>query len=205
MTSASPGFGPAPDAGDTADAEVIILGAGRRSRDEQFTAFVTEHQADLLRTAWLLCGDGHRAEELTQQALVRTYVAWARVAAGDPSAYARRVLANLRTDTWRRRRHEVLVPPENLPDRAVQPGTASSRDTADDQADHDELVRALATLSSRQRRIVVLRYFVGLPEADVATDLGVSVGTVKSTASRALAQLRASLCDPSQPSVRSPR
>src|SRR5665648_617322 len=66
---------------------------------------------------------------------------------------------------------------------------------ADHQADRDQLVRALAKLSPRQRRVVVLRHLVGLPEADVAADLGISVGTVKSTSSRALAQLRATLSD----------
>jgi len=180
---------------DTSTDAVVIIGTSRRSRDEDFTAFVTDHQADLLRTAWLLCGDTHRAEELTQQALVRTYGAWSRAGAGDPLAYARRVLVNLRIDTWRRRRREVLVAPEDLPDDVAHPGTAPHRSTADHQADRDQLVRALATLSPRQRRVVVLRHLVGLPEADVAADLGISVGTVKSTSSRALAQLRATLSD----------
>ncbi len=58
---------------DSSTDAVVIIGTSRRSRDEDFTAFVTDHQADLPRTAWLLCGDTHRAEELTQQALVRTY------------------------------------------------------------------------------------------------------------------------------------
>src|SRR5674476_140937 len=186
---------PLPTASSDTSMNVVIIGTSQRSRDEDFTAFVADHQADLLRTAWLLCGDSHRAEELTQQALVRTYGAWSRAGAGDPVAYARRVLVNLRIDTWRRRRREVLVAPEDLPDDVAHPGTAPHRSTADHQADRDQLVRALATLSPRQRRVVVLRHLVGLPEADVAADLGVSVGTVKSTSSRALAQLRATLSD----------
>ena len=191
---------------DTSTDAVVIIGTSRRSRDEDFTAFVTDHQADLLRTAWLLCGDAHRAEELTQQALVRTYGAWSRAGAGDPLAYARRVLVNLRIDTWRRRRREVLVAPEDLPDAVAHPGTTPRRSTADHQADRDQLVRALATLSPRQRRVVVLRHLVGLPEADVAADLGISVGTVKSTSSRALAQLRATLGpERTAPTERSPR
>ncbi|WP_307844503.1 SigE family RNA polymerase sigma factor [Actinotalea solisilvae] len=173
-----------PGAGDD-----VVVPVGRRDRDAEFTAFVTRHQADLLRTAWLLVGDGHRAEELTQQALVRTYTAWERAGSGDPLAYARRVLVNLRVDTWRRRRREVLVAPEEMPEGAG-PGRA---DTADATADRDQLVRALATLTPRQRRVVVLRHLVGLPEAEVAADLGVSVGTVKSTSSRALADLRTRL------------
>lgn len=174
---------------------VVIPVERDRSRpdDTQFTAFVVEHQATLLRTAWLLCGDAHRAEDLTQQALVRTYAAWARAGAGDPLAYARRVLVNLRIDTWRRRRREVLV--ADVPDAAAPPGGAVPPSAADRHADRDQLVRALATLTPRQRRVVVLRHFVGLAEQEVADDLGVSVGTVKSTSSRALALLRTSLTD----------
>ena len=180
-------------------------------RDAEFAAFMAEHGDDLLRTAWLLCGDAHRAEELTQQALVRTYAAWSRVRTGDPLAYTRRVLANLRVDSWRRRRREVLTAPEDLPDGASsRTGStpAAGRDHQVAAADRDLLVRALATLSPRQRRIVVLRHLVGMPEAEVAADLGVSVGTVKSTASRALASLRGVLAaDPSAPiaRARSPR
>lgn len=154
--------------------------------DAEFTAFMQAHSADLLRTAWLLVGDAHRAEELVQHALVRTYAAWSRARRDDPLAYARRTLVNLRIDTWRRRRREVLSAPEHLPET----GSIATHGPSDDR---DQLVRALALLSPRQRRIVVLRHFVGLPEAEVAAELGVSVGTVKSTASRGLATLRTAL------------
>ena len=80
----------------------------------------------------------------------------------------------------------MLSAPEHLPENATG-GTLGPSD------DRDQLVRALALLSPRQRRIVVLRHFVGLPEAEVAAELGVSVGTVKSTASRSLATLRTAL------------
>ncbi|ROS31017.1 RNA polymerase sigma-70 factor (sigma-E family) [Cellulomonas sp. PhB150] len=167
----------------------------RDSVDAEFTAFMTTHGPALLRTAWLLCGDGHRAEELTQQALVRTYAAWPR-ARRDPLAYARRILVNLRVDTWRRRRREVLTSPDEMPDTAgtVRVGASVSDDHARTE-DRDQLVRALALLSPRQRRIVVLRHLVDLPEAEVAAVLGVSVGTVKSTSSRGLATLREALTD----------
>ncbi|QGQ20521.1 SigE family RNA polymerase sigma factor [Cellulomonas sp. JZ18] len=155
----------------------------RARHDAEFTAFVEAHADELLRTAWLLVGDPHRAEELTQQALVRTYAAWPRVRDGNPGGYARRVLVNLRVDTWRRQRREVLVPPDDLPAHHAEGGSR----TVDDR---DQLVRALRTLTVRQRRIVVLRHLVGLSEAEVADDLGVSIGTVKSTASRGLASLR---------------
>lgn len=176
---------------------VRLVGTRRPTPDEEFTAFVVAHQGDLLRTAWLLCGDAHRAEELTQQALVRTYAAWARAGAGDPLAYARRVLVNLRIDTWRRRRREVLV--ADVPDDASPPGVTGGPSTADHQADRDQLVRALATLTARQRRVVVLRHFIGMAESEVAEDLGVSVGTVKSTSSRALALLRGTLAEAAPP------
>lgn len=166
---------------------VLPVRAGT-ARDEEFAAFMAASTPALARTAWLLCGDLHLADELVQQALVRTYLAWPRARDRDPLAYARRVLANLRIDTWRRRRREVLVDPVDLPH-----GARSS--SADQHADRDQLVRALATLTTRQRRVVVLRHLEGLSETEVADDLGVSVGTVKSTASRALARLRDSLGD----------
>jgi RNA polymerase sigma-70 factor (sigma-E family) len=163
----------------------------RAQLDDEFSAFAAQHGRDLLRTAWLLCGDAHRAEELTQQALVRTYAAWSRTQ--DPLAYSRRVLANLRVDTWRRRRREVLTAPEDLPERdTIRVGSDEHARTED----RDQLVRALALLTPRQRRIVVLRHMVGLPEAEVAAELGVSLGTVKSTASRGLATSRAALTEP---------
>ncbi|MGC5166635.1 SigE family RNA polymerase sigma factor [Luteimicrobium sp. DT211] len=159
-------------------------------RDRAFTAFMESHADDLLRTAWFLSGDAHRAEELVQQALVRTYTAWHRAAATDPLAYARRILVNQRIDTWRRRRREVLSEPSDL--AALTPAGRDEHASADDR---DQLTRALAMLSPRARRIVVLRHLVGLPEAEVAASLGISVGTVKSTASRGLATLRATLTE----------
>src|SRR6218665_3074163 len=96
--------------------DVVSVRAAKASRDEEFAAFMAAHGDALLRTAWYLTGDQHRAEELAQQALVRTYAAWPRVRSGDPGAYARRVLVNQRVDTWRRRRREVLTAPDELPD-----------------------------------------------------------------------------------------
>lgn len=164
---------------------VVVRGA---DREAEFTAFMASASPALARTAWLLCGDTHQAEELVQQALMRTYLAWGTARERDPLAYARRTLANLRVDTWRRRRREVLVDPTDVPERAQE-------SDADRLAERDRLLRALATLSPRQRRVVVLRHFDGRSEREVAEDLGVSVGTVKSTASRSLARLRELLDD----------
>jgi RNA polymerase sigma-70 factor (sigma-E family) len=149
-------------------------------RDRAFTAFMEAHADDLLRTAWFLTGDAHRAEELVQQALVRTYTAWPRLE--EPAAYARRVLVNARVDSWRRRQREVLT--------ASPPERGAPRDEHATTNDRDQLVRALALLTPRQRRIVVLRHLLCVPEAEIAAELGVSVGTVKSTASRCLQRLR---------------
>lgn len=139
----------------------------------------------LLRTAWLLTGDHHRAQELTQAALVKTYVAWPRVREGEALAYARRVLANQRTDSWRSTRREVItdaVPPTD----PVTDATATS-DT------RDLVVRLLRQLPEQQRKVVVLRYYTDLSEQTVAELLGISVGAVKSAASRGLAALRGRL------------
>lgn len=155
-------------------------------KDTEFTAFMTQAAPALGKTAWLLCGDTHQADELVQQALVRTYLAWSTARNGDPLAYARRVLANQRIDTWRKRRREVITDPVDIPDRGSDTDARRS-------ADRDQLTRALATLTTKQRRVIVLRHFIGLSEAETADDLGISTGTVKSTASRALAQLRAVL------------
>lgn len=152
----------------------------------EFAAFMRDATPALGRLALFLTGDVHRAEELVQQTLVRTYEAWPRARHGDPLVYARRILANQRIDTWRRRRRELLTDPAQVPDAGVPDG-------ARERAERDQLVRALATLGAKRRRVVVLRYLIGLPEREVANELGLPLGTVKSTAARGLAELRAVL------------
>ena len=174
-----------------ADVDVVLTTAGRRDRDAEFTAFATQAREPLARLAWLLCGDTHQAAELVQTALVRTYVAWPRAREGDPLRYARRVLSNARIDLWRRRRREVLLAPTDLPERA-----AVGYGAGGGVEERDALVRALTLLSPRQRRVVVLRYMVGLSEREVADDLGVTVGTVKTQASRGLRRLRSTMTEP---------
>jgi RNA polymerase sigma-70 factor (sigma-E family) len=181
----------------TDGSEMVVEARATSNRAEEFSAFMLEAQPVLWRMAWLLTGDVHKCEDLVQQALVRTYVAWPRARATDPLAYARRTLTNLRIDTWRRHRREVLVAPEDLVHGLEVSG-------AHRHAERDVLVRALMQLSPRRRRVVVLRYLMDLSEREVADDLNVSVGTVKSTASRGLVQLRALLAaaDPTTPSSR---
>lgn len=154
-----------------------------------FTAFAQASSPALYRIAYLLCGDEHRAKDLVQLALERTFKAWRKVGDGDPFAYARRVLATARIDGWRRTRREVLT---DDPVTVARPAARTSHGPASDAglADRDRLVRALMSLSVKQRRVVVLRYLLDRSEADTAAELGVSTGTVKSTSSRALARLR---------------
>jgi RNA polymerase sigma-70 factor (sigma-E family) len=150
--------------------------------DEDFAEFARASYTGLRHAAYLLTGDRHNAEDAAQTALVRTYAAWSRVRRDDAYAYARKVLVNHVTDRWRRRLREY--PTGDLPDNPGGP------DLADEVALRQWVTGALAALTARERAVVVMRYLFDLPEAAVARDLGISVGTVKSTSSRALAKLR---------------
>jgi RNA polymerase sigma-70 factor (sigma-E family) len=150
-----------------------------------FTRFVTESSSRLLRTAWLLTSHREHAQDLTQLALAKTFAAWRRVRNDDAEAYARRVMVNSYIDWWRRAPWRES-PTEQLPERGVVPDHSR---TIDERA---ALLAALSQLTRKERTIVVLRYYVDLSESEVATHVGVSVGTVKSTASKALAKLRRS-------------
>jgi RNA polymerase sigma-70 factor (sigma-E family) len=156
---------------------------GKAERDAAFTAFVEQATPSLLRTAWLLTGEHHVAHDLLQAALVRTYVAWPRVRPETALAYARRILVDERTDRWRRHGAELAV--ASLPETGASPGGATE--------DRDLVVRLLATLPEQQRRVVVLRYYTDLSEQATADALNISVGSVKSAASRGLATLRTQL------------
>lgn len=153
--------------------------------EEEFADFVRGVSPRLLTSAWMLSGDPHVAEELVQESLVRVYVRWRRAKADNPVAYTRRVLVNLHTDRWRKRRREVLT--DTVPEMDPSPGHGRRVDLALD------LVRALHALPRRERECVVLRHYLDLSEKDTAAALGVSIGTVKSSTSRGLAALRAAL------------
>ena len=150
--------------------------------DEEFVEFATASSARLQRAAYLLTGDRHQAEEIAQATLVRVYAAWGRVRRGEPYAYARTVLANLVTDQWRRPLREYAT--EVLPDQEAP------RDVADDVTRRRWLIDALGTLSPKERSVIVLRHLFDASESAVARDLNLSLGTVKSLNSRALAKLR---------------
>jgi RNA polymerase sigma-70 factor (sigma-E family) len=135
-----------------------------------------------LRTAFLLTGDRGEAEDLVQLALERTARRWSGLA-GSPEAFARTVLLRAATDRWRRRRARV----QELLGDVHEPSTA---DDTDQLLLRRDLVAALQQLPAQQRAALVLRYFLDLSEQETARELGIGVGTVKSTVSRALDRLR---------------
>lgn len=155
-----------------------------------FESFVNTHQAQLRRYAFALTGNGSDADDLLQATLVKLFLAWGRIEGqAPPTAYARTTMARTYVSTWRRwGRHESPV--------ASPPETASS--VSDATSDRDLIWRGLERLGRRQRAVVVLRYYEDLDLAAIAETLGVSVGTVKSQLSRALANLREILGDDPQ-------
>ena len=153
-------------------------------RDTDFTAYLEARQARLLRTAYLLTGDRHQAEDLVQTSLAKLYLAWDKVRDRDSvDAYVRRIMVNENNSLWRRgwRRQELST--DRVPD------TAPVHD-AYDEGVGAEVWRVVQSLPRRARAVVVLRYYEQLTEAETAEVLGISVGTVKSQCSRALATLR---------------
>src|SRR3954447_13739302 len=161
-----------------------VRGGVTANDEEAFRDFVAGRWSALLRTAYLLTGDEHRAEDLLQTSLAKLWLVWGRVGAEHPEAYVRRILTTTSTSWWRRRWQGERPMSDDMPEHAA-PG-----DFTDRLADKDDVVSALRALTPRQRADVVLRYAEDLSEADVAEVLGVSVGTVKTLASRGLARLR---------------
>lgn len=155
------------------------------SRRADFDRFVADSSETLLRTAYLIVWDLGEAEDLVQETLFEVARRWHRIRRMEhPIAYARRILVNraLSGSARRTRRRQELVTP--MPsDRAAESAGPGEIDG------QDELMSALAALPPRQRAVLVLRYFLDLPEAEVAAALQCSLGTVKSTASRGLARL----------------
>jgi RNA polymerase sigma-70 factor (sigma-E family) len=150
--------------------------------EQEFTRWARARQQPLLRTAVLLCGDHHRAEDLVQDALTKVALRWSRLRDGHPEAYARQVMVRTNISWWRRQRREVVL---EVHDAASRPGPAGEVDR------RLLLDRALARLSPRQRTTVVLRFYEDLSERETAEVMGVGLGTVKSQTHVALARLRA--------------
>lgn len=148
-----------------------------------FRDYVQARSRALLRTAYLLTGNLADAEDLLQSALAKTYLAWDRIEdRGALDGYVRRALVNTHISWWRRRRLDEF-PTDEVPDQAVADYSVSSEL-------QESLRRAIDRLPQRMRAAVMLRYYEDMTEAEVAEILGVSLGTVKSTVSRAVAKLR---------------
>ena len=148
----------------------------------EFADFVELRYRDLLRTAFLLTGSHHAAEDLVQACLLKAMSRWDRI--DEPMTYLRRVMVNQRVSWWRRVRREL---PHADPPDSVAPDDIRG---ADDRA---VVLAALAGLPPRMRAVLVLRYWEDLSEAETAGLLGCSTGTVKAQASRGLSRLRAVL------------
>ena len=155
---------------------------GRRSESE-FVAFAQSCRPALRRTAYLMCGDWERAADISQEAMVRIYVAWPRLEQDHGlRAYARRAVINVAIEQARKQSSREL-PTAHVGDRAVD-------DQADQVADRLLLMTALAELPPRQRACVVLRFYDDLSVEAVAEVLGCRIGTVKSQTARGLDALR---------------
>ena len=153
---------------------------------EAFDAYVRERWAPLLRTAMLLTGDRHAAEDLVQETLVRAAQHWARVDPATADAYVRRILYTRSVDAWRWRRHQPDPVDDAAHPEAVD-GRAESSDAVDARL---TLAAALRRLTPRQRAVLVARFYEDRTEVDAARVLGCSVSTVKSQTRHALERLR---------------
>jgi len=154
-----------------------------------FDSYVRGQSPALLRLAYLLTGDHHRAKDLVQSTLIKVLPRWERVTVrGDPHAYVRTVMVHTALG-WRRRKWEAERPTGDLPDQPAHNDSAAVVD------DRERLRRALLRLPPRQRAAVVLRHYEDLSEAQAAAALGCSVGTIKTQTARALDRLRVLLTD----------
>jgi RNA polymerase sigma-70 factor (sigma-E family) len=153
------------------------------SADAEFGEWMSARQGALVRTAYLLTGSQHAAEDLVQTTLTKLYLAWDRIADRQHvDAYARRALVNEHRSTWRRAHRRLEVLSDAVPEA---PLAATEYD-----GEREAVWRFVQSLPPRQRAVIVLRYYEDLSEAEIADLLGISTGTVKSQASRALASLR---------------
>ncbi|WP_030871506.1 SigE family RNA polymerase sigma factor [Streptomyces sp. NRRL S-37] len=172
--------------GDTNGGNAYGEGSGehRSLSEAEFTAYVQERRASLYATAYHLTGDRFEAEDLLQSALFSTYRAWDRIS--DKAAvggYLRRTMTNLHISAWRRRKLNEY-PTEELPE------TAGDTDAMRGTELRAVLWQALARLPELQRTMLVLRYYEGRTDPEIADILGISVGTVKSSIWRSLRRLR---------------
>jgi RNA polymerase sigma-70 factor (sigma-E family) len=153
------------------------------SARREFAEFAAARASALIRVAYVLTGDQHAAEDLLQTALTNAAAHWGRIHTA-PEAYVRQVIYREQVTSWRRcaRRREATM--ADVPDQAAAVPDTETRLS---------LQQALRALPPGKRAVLVLRYFEDLPEAQVASILGCSVGTVRSQTYKALTQLKAAL------------
>jgi len=159
----------------------VAYSAPMAARDAEFSEYFAARAHALRTTAFLLCGDWHRAEDITQVAMTKLYLAWPRLREYGLDAYARQVVVRTflaeNRRLWRRREHLT----SELSEPAVVDGDADQRLLVES---------ALTVVPPRQRAVLVLRYWHDLSVEDTAKVLGCSTGTVKSQAARGIAALK---------------
>lgn len=154
--------------------------------EDEFREYVRARGPALLRQAHQLTGHPLDAEDLLQSALTKTYLAWHRIEdRGALDGYVRRAMVNINISQWRRRKVEEY-PSDDLPEIVHHHHEPVGEV-------HEALEQALRELPERMRAAIVLRYYEDMTEPEIAKTLGISVGTVKSTVSRAMAKLRNAL------------
>ena len=156
-------------------------------QEQEYREFAGRRAASLHRTAYLLCGDWHLADDLVQETFVQTFRHWRRVQRADnQNAYVKRILINEFNRHWQRYGGLPVRADNDRPEVAVP-------DISDEVVNRADLLRALLTLPARQRATVVLRYLEGMSERETAAVMRCSEGTVKSQTARALNALGACL------------
>lgn len=155
---------------------------------QEYVEYLTSRLPHLRRTAYLLCGDEHRAEDLVQDTAITLYAKWHRAwAADNVDGYVHRMLVRQYLRQRRLAWSRVLLN-DRTPEHAAPPAASVE--------ERDRIATAVARLGPRQRAVIVLRYFCDMSVADTASVLGCTEGTVKSQAARAVATLRALLQEP---------
>jgi RNA polymerase sigma-70 factor (sigma-E family) len=152
-----------------------------------FAEFAAARSTALYRAAYLMVGDHALAEDLLQEALTKTYVAWPKLRdVSKAEAYTRKAITTTAISWWRRKSWQQERPRGDVPERPYA-------EHSEDVAQRDWLWNELQSLPPRQRAAIVLRFYEDLTEAQTADAMGVTVGTVKSQVSDGLKKLRARL------------
>ena len=159
--------------------------------EDEFCCFMRREHSRLFRTVYLLTGDYHQAEDVTQATWAKVYLRWPSISRmTEPGGYVRRIAINQAKSVWRWRSSREVV--RGFTERNCSPGPAAA------MAEHDLVWAAVLALPRRQREVVVLRFYEDLTEAETARVLGVAVGTVKSTCHAACRRLAGLIEEPAK-------